>query len=105
MISASPRSDCDEKFEERAGFPATTQPGRPSSSLSAGRTRKDRGPTLEFLVLGCFTDDGKLIYAGRSGVADRISHTTSKSAVPHCCSFDFPPSRNVSFASGDLAVC
>ena len=38
-----------------------------SSSSSAGRTRKATRPHLGALLLGYYTDDGKLIYAGRVG--------------------------------------
>jgi bifunctional non-homologous end joining protein LigD len=40
--------------------------GKSSWSL-VGPTPKDRGPHLGSLLLGYYTDDGKLVYAGRVG--------------------------------------
>ena len=45
-----------------------------NSLWSAGHTRKDRDSHLGALLLGYYSDDGKLIYAGRvgTGMPDKV---------------------------------
>ena len=77
--------------------------GRNSLS-SAGPSRKDRGPISARFLLGFYTDDGRLIYAGRvgTGIPDKVLADLRRRLRPLARAgspLSAPPPRKMRFGS------
>ena len=73
-------------------------------SSSAGRTRKDRGLISAPCLLGYYSDDGRLIYAGRvgTGMPDKVLADLRRRLEPLARAtspLSAPPPRKTRFGS------